>query len=340
MTNMPAHLSSQVSRLFLRADASSEIGHGHVIRCLSLAEMSEWNEMPVFITSECPEALAKEIQKSCILLSLPKGLSINDEPDYLFKNILKPGDIFILDGYSFHESYQKRIHNGGVRLVYIDDIHQGVQYADIVINHAPGASADLYTKADYTKLCLGIDFLILRKSFRRSGMEGKRLDKIHEAVICFGGADPGNYTLKAFEACIHSNTDMHIHLITGSSYLFKDELHQRTASYPRHTWHENLNAEEMADLLFRVQLVICPASTISLEAFASGNILITGLTADNQLLIFKGLQKFRQVIPIDDFSRITAEEFSHKIRYLLENMPVFDSFEAAKNPYPQIFSTL
>jgi UDP-2,4-diacetamido-2,4,6-trideoxy-beta-L-altropyranose hydrolase len=328
-------------KLFLRADASEVIGHGHVIRCLSLAEMAEWDSEPVFIVRDCPEQLAIEIKKSCDFIRIPPHINAQDEPDFFAENLINPGDVIILDGYNFSSDYQQSLINKGFKTVLIDDLHQGIQVADIVINHAPNVDASLYKKNSNTTLLLGLEYLILRKQFRQtSESETKKIKQVTDLVICFGGADPSNLTLKSLKAFISTGLQINLHIITGSSYMFRQELEEEVKLHNRIYLYENLNASEMANLLYNVQAVICPASTISLEALVSGNLLITGLTAPNQSLILNGLEKFKQVCSIKDFELITLTELTLKMRTFLEHIPYFDTFEPSKNPYPKIFRLL
>lgn len=332
---------NNTKKLFLRADASEVIGHGHVIRCLSLAEMAEWDSTPIFITRDCPEQLEIEIKKFCEFIKIPDNINEREEPDFFAKKWMNPGDLIILDGYNFSTDYLQRLRSNGLKTIYIDDLYQGTQVADIVINHAPHVNASLYKKNANTSLLLGTEYLILRKQFRQiAELEAKKIKQVNDLVICFGGADPNNLTLKALKACFASDLKMNIHVIMGSSYMYKEELIHEVNSDNRVKFYENLNAEEMVKLLYKVQAVICPASTISLEALVCGNLLITGLTAPNQSLILNGLEKFKQVCSIKDFELITLNDLSLKMKAFLEHIPYFDIFEASKNPYPKIFRLL
>jgi UDP-2,4-diacetamido-2,4,6-trideoxy-beta-L-altropyranose hydrolase len=325
----------------MRADASEVIGHGHVIRCLSLAEMAEWDITPVFIVRDCPEQLIIEIKKTFDFIQLPKAINLQEEPDFFAEKLMNPGDIIIIDGYNFSAEYQQNLRIKGFKTVYIDDLHEGIQVSDFVINHAPNVDASLYKKNADTSLLLGLEYLILRKEFRQiSELKTKKINQVNDLVICFGGADPSNLTLKALKAFITTGLQINLHIITGSSYLFKQELINEVNMDNRIQLYENLDAGKMAHLLYKVQAVICPASTISLEALTSGNLLITGLTAPNQSPILNGLEKFNQVCSIKDFELITLNELALKMRSFLEHIPYFDTFEPSKNPYPKIFRLL
>jgi len=52
--------------------------------------------------------------------------------------LIKDTDVVVLDGYNFDEQYQRTLSQQAHKLVYIDDLVQGQQVANVVINHARG----------------------------------------------------------------------------------------------------------------------------------------------------------------------------------------------------------
>ena len=145
-------------KVYIRADGSSNIGLGHIIRCVSLAHMLKDKFMIHFFVLEIPEALKSEIVQNEWNITV-----IEKELDFLSE--LKGNEIVILDGYLFNSNYQKQIKNKGCKLVCIDDFHDQRFYADLVINHAPGVSKEDYKGEQYTKYLLGPDYALLRPEF-------------------------------------------------------------------------------------------------------------------------------------------------------------------------------
>jgi spore coat polysaccharide biosynthesis protein SpsF len=81
--------------------------------------------------------------------------------------------------------------------------------------------------------------------------------------------------------------------------------------------HMNISASQLHDLLSECDCCICPASSISLEACATGIVLISGYTADNQLKILKGLQHENVLFNWGDFRNLSPASIQSKFGELL-----------------------
>ena len=69
-------------KVFIRSDASVQMGAGHVMRCLALAEgFREQGLRPIFLTrTEEPLYLAAIRQRGFSWVRIPKSVEIRDEP--------------------------------------------------------------------------------------------------------------------------------------------------------------------------------------------------------------------------------------------------------------------
>jgi L-amino acid N-acyltransferase YncA len=83
--------------------------------------------------------------------------------------------------------------------------------------------------------------------------------------------------------------------------------------------HINLSTEELTDRLLQTDVVICPASTISVEACAAGCTLITGYTADNQQGILEGLKKADACFSLDAFAGLESTSVETRLSNWLSN---------------------
>ena len=123
------------SKIYFRADGNADIGLGHVIRCLALADMLKEEFECVFATRFVNKYINEEIQKTCS--SYIKLKEKHGEHYEEFLSFIEKEDIVVLDNYFFTTDYQKKIKNIGCKLVCIDDMHDKHYVADAVINHGP-----------------------------------------------------------------------------------------------------------------------------------------------------------------------------------------------------------
>src|SRR3546814_9248056 len=101
-------------KIFSRADGSAEIGLGHLVRDLALAQMLELEFDCIFFCKEIPEELKHQIQKNGFEVSI-----INSEDEFI--RGLTNDLIVVLDHYNLDTDFQKRVKDHGCLLVCIDE---------------------------------------------------------------------------------------------------------------------------------------------------------------------------------------------------------------------------
>jgi UDP-2,4-diacetamido-2,4,6-trideoxy-beta-L-altropyranose hydrolase len=284
------------NRLLIRVEGSVETGMGHLVRCLSLAGMVfDLFEITFVGRSLFPESILQNIKANAFSFK-----QIKSEEDFF--EILNSGDIVLLDGYTFESEYQKKVKSIGCKLVCIDDLHDKVMYADLVINHVPGVSVKDYRAANYTRFALGTDYALLRSTFLKSDDSERASKVIKTLLICFGGSDPLNLTMSALNTALKFTEFEKILVISGPGYSFKDELVQFISGKDRIKHYHDLSEEEMYSVLRSADLAIVPASGILMEVLTFKIPVITGIYIQNQTIFLREFSKYRQVFNADSFT--------------------------------------
>jgi UDP-2,4-diacetamido-2,4,6-trideoxy-beta-L-altropyranose hydrolase len=221
--------------LVIRADANVEIGTGHVMRCLALAQA--WQDSGgqcIFAIANVTPPLERRLLDEGMKvqhISAPAG---SDEDATETANIARASGSgwTVVDGYHFDASYQSLIKESGSRLLFLDDHgHAKYYYADLVLNQNSDAQASLYADSEaYTQLLLGSRFVMLRREFepwrkweRAIGDFGRRV------LITMGGSDPDNLTLLVIDALKYANLrNLQVTVVVGGSNphigLLKSEI--------------------------------------------------------------------------------------------------------------------
>lgn len=146
--------------MIIRADASADIGAGHVMRCLALAQA--WQEQGgtvLFAMQSVPSPLRIRLKHEQVKIQpIQAKANSNDDCLGLIKLAQQHQAAWVVvDGYVFDHQYQEAVKNAGFRLLWIDDYGHAKQYgADIVLNQIPGGDKTLYRhRSVNTELMIG-----------------------------------------------------------------------------------------------------------------------------------------------------------------------------------------
>lgn len=258
-------------KIYFRADAGAQIGYGHFIRTLALADMLKDDFECTFFTQSPTEYQQREAEKVCPLVALPS----DDRKFGSFLEYLSGDEIVVLDNYFFTSDYQKQIKEKGCKLVCIDDMHDKHYYADVVINHGL-TDVGLFDIEPYTRLCLGFDYALLRKPFLKKVDETKK-EKGHW-FICFGGTDFDNMTAKYVGYLDADPSVKSITVVVGDAYKHLVSLD----AFQKIEIKKNLTAIQMQQEMTRAEFVVLPSSTVCIEALSCGCKIASGYFVDNQ----------------------------------------------------------
>lgn len=286
------------SDLFIRTDGSTEIGLGHLVRCISLSSILSGLFNITFVCRKIPPQMEPELANHGISL-----IKIDQEQEFF--NLLTKHATVVVDGYSFDTVYQKKIKQKGSVLVSVDDLHNMEFYSDLIINHAPGINEDDYSAQKYTRYALGLDYALLRPPFFEAALNTQLPDKknLDIIVICFGGSDSKNLTSQVLKVVSDFTQKKKIIIITGSAYRFETQLLKQINSYQNIEYHHSLSGEEMATIFMKSGVAIVPSSGILFEALATGNVVISGMYTNNQKEVYSGFKKLNAIIDAGEFSR-------------------------------------
>jgi UDP-2,4-diacetamido-2,4,6-trideoxy-beta-L-altropyranose hydrolase len=265
------------TRIIFRADANSQIGLGHVMRCLALATMLGPSFERYMAITE-PELVVQSMveQAGLQVIVLDKT---SDETDFLA--LIESGDQVVFDGYSFNRTFQQLVKEKVKQLFFIDDLLEGHQIADVIINHAGGVTPADYDAEPNTTFCLGPHYALLRSPFLKpDGFGPTRVDGPY--FVSLGGADPTNNSLAVLRAIQQLDPQQAVRLVLGPLYAHRSTIDTMQASLPNLTVLENLSAEQMVAELDQCSLAITACSTVAYEVCAVNRPLIGILTADNQ----------------------------------------------------------
>jgi UDP-2,4-diacetamido-2,4,6-trideoxy-beta-L-altropyranose hydrolase len=280
-------MGSRTNLLLVRADASAQIGTGHVMRCLALAQA--WQDAGgrvVFLMAmEAPALEARLRSEGMEVIHLPVQPGSTDDAIRTADFAHQVGaDWVVVDGYHFGADYQRIIKDSGLRLLFIDDNgHAGHYSADLVLNQNIHAHEGLYpNKEPYTRLLLGTRYVLLRREFLKwRGWKREIPEVARKVLVTMGGSDPDNVTLKVIQALQQVNMDgLEATVVVGGSNPHYEEL-QSAVQDSRFPIRLESNVVDMPELMAWADVAVSAGGSVIYELAFMG-VPIIGLSRAKQ----------------------------------------------------------
>ncbi len=279
MTRTPA------KRLLIRADASAEIGLGHLMRCLTLATALRQKGIECFFAfRQLPEGLQQQVTAAgSQLCPLPESAEQSDAQLTLALAKRLDAAALLVDHYGYDFAALQQLTTGGLPLIVMDDLNdRGPLPAALVINSLPHADRLGYAQtAPAAQLLLGLSYVLLRAEFCHLP-ELLPASKRPRLLVNFGGSDILGLSLPVTRGLLEKDPQLPLTLITGGGFRAPEQAQQLAEEFPQ---VEHLhNCQTMAEQLCRAGLALAAPGATVYELAACGVPAVFLLCADNQAL--------------------------------------------------------
>jgi len=311
--------------LIIRADASTEIGTGHVMRCLALAQ--GWQDkggVVSFVMGTYSPSLESRLKSEGMEIIHLTSLPGSPEDARQTSEIARAAGAswVVIDGYHFHSEYQEAIKSSGLDLLAIDDNgHAGHYFADLVLNQNLHADSDLYTSREPgTRLLLGTRYVQLRREFRKhQGWRRSIRENAKRILVTLGGSDPENVTLKVIRALQRLNiTGIEAVIVVGGNNPYYEHLQEAAADGAPH-FRLAKNVDDMPELLSWADIAVTSAGTTVWETAFMGLPSIILTIADNQIDVAKRLGEMDMAMILGWHQSLTERDISQAVEGLLND---------------------
>ncbi len=290
-----------VKNIAIRVDASSQIGTGHFMRCLTLADgLRQRGARIRFVSRHLPEYLSDMLMDKGHEILLFDSVKNNAEVDELAHShwlgvsqaqdaadsieVLSDVDWLIVDHYALDARWESALRGTAKKIMVIDDIADRQHDCDVLLDQ------NLYTdmQTRYTgkvssscQLLLGPRYALLRDEFRKLREQvNPRTEPVKRILVFFGGVDADNYTGLAIKALVELKTKgLHIDVVIGAQHPCRVEIE---ASCAEQGYVCHVQTNRMAELMAVADLAIGAGGSASWERCCLGLPTLVISTADNQ----------------------------------------------------------
>ena len=303
-------------KTIFRVDASLQIGTGHVMRCLTLADaLAAQGADCQFICRAHEGHLIEFIRsKGYVLHTLPAepleavldglahsywlGVSQAQDAVACISIVAKQRpDWLVVDHYALDAQWENALALYCQKLMVIDDLADREHACQLLLDQTFGRTAgdyQPYVPASCQLLC-GSEYALLRPEFaalRSYSLHRRGRPMLRELLITMGGVDKDNATgqvLQALQYC-RLPIDCKITVVMGITAPWLDKVRSQANDMPW-TTRVLVGVKEMAQLMADSDLAIGAAGATSWERCCLGLPTIMFVLASNQHLIAQGLER-------------------------------------------------
>ncbi|MBI5485468.1 MAG: UDP-2,4-diacetamido-2,4,6-trideoxy-beta-L-altropyranose hydrolase [Deltaproteobacteria bacterium] len=294
-------------QVVIRADASVQIGSGHVMRCLTLAdELRRRGADLTFVCREHPgnligaiagkgygvvilrqEAKTYSVRSGDVVhaawLGVPWEQDARETLDSLGEAI---PDWLIIDHYGIDRRWEETLRPHVGRIMVIDDLADRPHDCELLLDQ------NLYKGMEtrYDKLVplgckklLGPQYALLRPEFAIARKNLRQRDgQIRRVLVFFGGVDPTNETAKSVRALAGiMDHRLEVDVVVGNGNIHKQGIQEQCTEKDGFYYHCQVN--NMAELMAAADLSIGAGGSATWERCSVGLPSITISIARNQV---------------------------------------------------------
>jgi UDP-2,4-diacetamido-2,4,6-trideoxy-beta-L-altropyranose hydrolase len=322
-----------------RVDSSNEIGSGHVMRCLSLADcLSGLGNHCAFLCRPAQGDLLEEIQRrGHSLLELPSMISepaMSESADALESAELIPHwhvDWLIVDHYGLGIAWERAAAGFADNILVIDDIGRDHACSLLLDQNYPNPMHDRYrgTLAE-AKLLIGPQYALLRAEFAasRTAALQRRTGMLVRLLVSMGGSDPGNATAKALAGLQAAwQEGWQADVVIGAGNCRREEIETMCARLPSAVIH--IQTSKMAELMTTADFAIGAGGSTTWERCCLGLPALVSILSADQSFIAAAVAKTGAQSVLGWNEKVTSADYMREISALSPNRLMAMSASAA-----------
>lgn len=313
-----------VVNTFFRVDSSIQMGTGHLMRCLALAdELRGKGAEGSFICRKDAGNLIEYIEKKGYrVYPLPADIDLLTDRDLTQKILHKQQgltDWLIIDHYGINASWETPLRKFAKKIMVIDDLADRKHDCDILLDQNYNKNGSRYNGLvpENCIQLLGPKYALLRPQFREARENFKReSNEVKRILVFMGGADPNNETGKVLRALkLLNRDDIAIEVVIGASNPFRREIETISQQMSNTTSYFNIN--NIAELMTSADLGIGASGTITWERCCLGLPIVVMILAANQKEIAEELEREGAIVNLGWHEDVTEMDIRDAVENLL-----------------------
>lgn len=321
----------------VRVDASSEIGVGHVRRCVTLMRQLRIDgftvrligaqrfgaaietlveDIPIFWLEDRKSGIGRKQYSNNEARDAEATLSvIGRYPEGL--------SLVVVDHYRLGEQWERIIREAGHRVLAIDDFRDRRHCADILVGDSAAPFDPLLNS--YTgkaQVLAGVEFALVDPEFSFSEQVPSPADSRKRLLVSYGGADPTDETTKALAAIRLLRQDGRcsgwlgkVDVVVGHANLRAAEVSELAEGIEDVIVH--VAPKSLAPLMRKTDVLLTAGGNSMVEALTIRKPCVVTLTSNNQTLMVDQLLEQRAILFLGNHAMVSPRDVAKVMTKLL-----------------------
>lgn len=319
-------------KILIRTDSSVEIGSGHLMRCLTLADQLRGKGSSVaFACRDLPGGLFDLLQAHrypCVRLSpAAPGCGAQEEDAIATleaaRKLFPDGlDWLVVDHYELDAIWERILRPHVSQLMVIDDLANRQHECDLLLDQNYYRDMDRRYRMLVPQQCvtlLGPAYVLLRPEFADVRKRLRLRDGTVRRILVFlGGSDPTNQTQKAVEALkLVDRPDIGVDVVVGAGNPNRDTIQALCNQLPNVAFHNQVS--NMADLIHNADLGVGAGGATMWERCCLGLPTITVVFAANQERTTEDVAALGAIEYLGWSGQLRPEDYARAINGMIED---------------------
>lgn len=335
-----------------RVDASSRIGTGHFMRCLTLADALKMRGANTrFVSRHLPEYFINKLigkKHEFVLLDTVENSPTSDElthaswlgvsqaqdaADFIKAISGEDWDWLVVDHYALDRRWESILRQRVCNILAIDDIADRWHDCNMLLDQNLYANMAIRYDGKVPSNCqllLGPSYALLRDEFRIIREKTKpRGVPVNRVLVFFGGIDVDNDTGRVIEVLSQMHIpEINVDVVIGAQHPLRKHIENKCNL---HKFNCHVQTDKMAELMAAADLAIGAGGSASWERCCLGLPALLLASADNQIDIAKELDFFGACIYVGESKSVTASIIRRSIDLLLNDK--LQAMRLSRNAY-------
>lgn len=317
---------------FIRVDGSPNIGSGHLIRCLSIAEYLRTKDINTLFLTRSQNIVKYISENGLVVKVLENDYSIDNELNIIQNLLSKNGrNLIVLDVNNYHTFeaiddycyYLKSLGKMPVFIVSFEDPKIHPPLSNVVV--MPYAGAERLKVDDEKCLYLtGPAYFVLAQIFSKTQPAVIRKN-VNNLLVSMGGSDPKNITLKVLSALNNTKIDIRLNIILGGFSKISDDMIKHVLNNYNGQFSIAKDCNNMAEVISESDIAIIGSGLTKYETASLGLPSIVISNDAYHSSIMEDFVKYDTVVHLGDIDTVNDSQIAEATINLMND------FEKRKN---------